>query len=537
MNILGIHGGITLSQHDAAAALIVDGSLVCCIEEERLNRVKNPMGVLPVQSIRACLKEGNLSINDIDLIITPGETYNDIIPRTKEWITHQFGYSPNIKAMNHQTAHIASSFFQSGFDEAMCLSYDAWGDSLSGALAIASKKNGIKIIETFPKNKSLGIFYTTMTSFLGFKPNEDEYKVMGLAPYGKPNIDLSFFCKATNTGNDLDMSYYSQLRNPYPSQCESKYSSKLVEKIGNPRLNNSELTDHYKNLAASTQFTLEQCVISNVKYLHTLTNKKNLCLAGGVALNCSANGMVAKLPFIEHLFVQPSSSDRGLALGCALFGAFYENEKIKPIKHVFYGPKIDNKKIESSIKLTGFKSRYLDDPAKEAAELLAKKKILGWFQGKSEFGPRALGHRSILADPGYPDMKDLINSKVKFREEFRPFAPSVLEEKYKSIFDLNEPSPYMTIACGVKDEWQSKIPATVHVNNTARVQTVNDKIDPLYHSLIKSLENLNGRPVVLNTSFNIRGQPIVETPLEAISTFAGSGIDYLIMGNYLLQKK
>jgi len=421
----------------------------------------------------------------------------------------------------------------------MCLSYDGWGDGLSGALAKASKEKGIEIIETFPKNRSLGIFYQTMTSFLGFKPNEDEYKVMGLAPYGKPNIDLSFFCKATNTGNILDMSYFSQRffgKDPNPSQYEPMYSSKLVDKIGKPRTNDSKLTDHYKNLAASTQLTLEQCAVSNVKHLYNITKNQNLCLAGGVALNCSANGIISKLPFVKHLFVQPSSTDRGLALGCALFSAFNQNEQIKPIKHVFYGPKIDNKEIESSIKLTGFKTRHLDNPAKEAAQILAKKKILGWFQGKSEFGPRALGHRSILADPGYPDMKDLINSKVKFREEFRPFAPSVLEEKYKSIFDLNEPSPYMTVACNVKDEWRTKIPATVHINNTARVQTVNKKIDPLYHSLIKSLENLNGRPVVLNTSFNIRGQPIVETPLEAISTFAGTGIDYLIMGNYLLVK-
>ena len=535
MNILGIHGGVTTGQHDAAAALIVDGSLVCSIEEERLIRVKTPYATLPIRSIRTCLKEGNLTINDIDLIITPGETYKDIIPRTKEWIIHHFGYSPKIESMHHQTAHIASSFFQSNFDDAMCLTYDGVGDGASGAIAKASKKKGIEIIETFPITRSLGLFYSTMTSFLGFKPNEDEYKVMGLAPYGKPNIDLSFFCKASAEGNTVDPSYWNQ-RKPKVTVYEPIYSSKMVEKIGKPRLGNTGLNDHYKNVAASTQHILEQCVVSNVKRLYSLTKNQNLCLAGGVALNCSANGVISKLPFIKHLFIQPASSDRGLALGCALFGAFKENEKINPINHVFYGPKIDNKEIERSINLSGFKAKYLNDPAKEAAKLLAKKKILGWFQGRSEFGPRALGHRSILADPRYSDMKDLINSKVKFREEFRPFAPSVLEEKYKDIFDLNEPSPYMTITCNVKEEWRTKICSTVHVDNTARVQTVNKKTDPLYHSLIESLEKLNGHPVVLNTSFNIRGQPIVETPLEAISTFAGTGIDYLIMGNYFLEK-
>ena len=489
MNILGIHGGVTLGQHDAAAALIVDGSLVCCVEEERLTRVKSSWGILPVQSMRACLKEGNLSINDIDLIITPGETYKDIVPRTKLWVSHHFGYSPEVEAINHQTAHIASSFFHSGFDEAMCLTYDSWGDGISGAIAKGSKNKGIEIKETFPLNQSLGIFYETMTSFLGFRPCEDEYKVMGLAPYGKPNIDLSFFCKETNTGNITDFSYVSDLhfkRLFHPTIYEPKYSSKLVKKIGNPRLKDGEITDHYKNIASSTQFTLEQCAISNVKYLHSLTKSENLCLSGGVALNCSANGLIKKLPFVKHLFVQPAASDRGLALGCALYGAYYRNEKIAPINHVFYGPKISNKQIENSIKLSGFKSKYLDDPAEKAAKFLVEGKILAWFQGKSEFGPRALGHRSILADPGYTNMKDLINSKVKFREEFRPFAPSVLEEKYKSIFDLNEPSPYMTVACNVKNEWCSRIPATTHINNTARVHTVNGKIDPLYHSLIES---------------------------------------------------
>ncbi|MAF20968.1 MAG: hypothetical protein CMI55_04885, partial [Parcubacteria group bacterium] len=352
MNILGIHGGVTTGQHDAAAALIVDGSLVCSIEEERLIRVKTPYATLPIRSIRTCLKEGNLTINDIDLIITPGETYKDIIPRTKEWIIHHFGYSPKIESMHHQTAHIASSFFQSNFDDAMCLTYDGVGDGASGAIAKASKKKGIEIIETFPITRSLGLFYSTMTSFLGFKPNEDEYKVMGLAPYGKPNIDLSFFCKASAEGNTVDPSYWNQ-RKPKVTVYEPIYSSKMVEKIGKPRLGNTGLNDHYKNVAASTQHILEQCVVSNVKRLYSLTKNQNLCLAGGVALNCSANGVISKLPFIKHLFIQPASSDRGLALGCALFGAFKENEKIKPINHVFYGPKIDNKEIERSIKLTG----------------------------------------------------------------------------------------------------------------------------------------------------------------------------------------
>ena len=536
MNILGIHGEVTAYQHDSSAALVVDGALVCFVSEERLNRIKYSFATLPIRSIQACLNEMNFTIKDIDCIITSGETYKDIIPRTKEWVTHHFGSSPKVEILHHQTAHIASSFFQSGFDDAMCLSYDGVGDRASGAIAKASKDKGIEIIEMFPKSRSLGNFYSTMTNFLGFKSNEDEYKVMGLAPYGNANIDLSFFCQATEEGNTNDPSYWNPRTDPNPSVYEPLYSRKLVGKLGEPRMLNAELTDHYKNIAASTQYTLEKCAISNIKRLHKITRKQNLCLAGGVALNCSANGVISKLPFVKKLFVQPASSDDGLALGCALYGAFKANEKIQPIEHVFYGPKIGNEEIEKSINLTGFKSRSVDNPAKEAAILISQKKILAWYQGRMALGPRALGHRSILADPQYSDMKDIVNKKIKFREEFRPFAPSVLEEKANTIFDLDDVSPFMTVACKVKDDWPRRIPSTVHINNTSRVQTVNKKTDPLFHSLIKTLGEMNGNPVVLNTSFNIRGQPIVQTPLEAISTFAGSGIDYLMIGNYLLEK-
>lgn len=253
-------------------------------------------------------------------------------------------------------------------------------------------------------------------------------------------------------------------------------------------------------------------------------------------MNCSANRVLAKLPCIDRFFVEPSSSDRGLALGCALYAAATQGESIAPIDHVFFGPSRQPEELERAIQISGVRTKRVDDPASCAAELLAQGKIIAWYQGRSEFGPRALGHRSILADPGKPGMKDEINRRVKFREEFRPFAPSVLEERYPDIFDLKEPSPYMTIACDVLNDWGSKVPATTHVNNTARVQTVSANADPLYHALIAKFDSLTGRPVVLNTSFNIQGQPIVERPLEAISTFAGCGIDALVMGNYLVEK-
>ncbi len=534
MNILGIHGGVTINQHDAGAALIVDGKLLCCVEEERLIRVKNSTGVLPIQSVLACLAEASLSMRDVELVVLPGETYEDILDRTREWLIHHFGFAPKIEAVNHQTAHLASAFYQSGYDSAMCLSYDAYGDGMSGALGIADRANGIKVHETLPGPNSLGVFYATMTSFLGFKPGEDEYKVMGLAPYGIPNIDLSFFCRPDPRGYIVDPSFFRSRRTA--TQFEPFYSPRLSAILGEPRRKGELLGEHYKNIAASTQDALERAAVSLITHLHTLTGQRTLCLAGGVAQNCSANRVIAKLPFIDKFFIQPASSDRGLALGCALYGAAQIGETLHPIPHAFYGPSIGSDQIENSILLARVPAKRIRDPAAEAARLLAEGKIVAWFQGRSEFGPRALGHRSILADPGLPGMKDEINTRVKFREEFRPFAPSVLEERFEEIYDLQAPSPYMTIACDVKNDWGGKLPATTHVNNTARVQTVSMQVDPGYHALISKFEKITGRPAVLNTSFNIMGQPIVERPLEAIATFYSCGIDALIIGEYSIEK-
>ena len=513
---------------------MVDGQLVCCIEEERLIRVKTATGILPVYGITACLKEAKIDIRDVDLIALPGETYEGILDRTREWLVHHFGYAPAIEAVNHQMAHLASAFYQSGYKSAMCLSYDAYGDGISGALGTATLCDGIEVIETLPGTNSLGVFYATMTSFLGFKPGEDEYKVMGLAPYGKPDIDLSFFCRPTADGYLSDVSYFRKRKSA--TQYEPFYSEKLTAKIGSPRRKGGPITEHYKNVAASTQDALERSAVSLVEHLHRITGENSLCLAGGVALNCSVNRILAKLPYIDNFFVQPSASDRGLALGCALHASAQNGIKIEPIKHVFYGPSYDEGDIEGAISLSGLPAKKLTDPASAAADLLTAGKIVAWHQGRSEYGPRTLGHRSILADPGMPDMKDQINKRIKFREEFRPFAPSVLEEEYQDLFDLEAPSPYMTIACDVKEPWGQRVPATTHVNNTARVQTVNKEIDPLYHALIDNFFKRTGRPAVLNTSFNIRGQPIVETPLEAISTYAGTGIDAVVIGQFLLEK-
>ena len=535
MNILGIHGGVTINQHDAGAALIRDGELVCFVEEERLLRVKSPRGVLPIESIAACLKEAGLSMHDIDLIALPGETYADISERTQSYLKHHFGFSPRIQAINHQTAHLASAFFPSNFENAMCLSYDAYGDRLSVAMGSANQENGLSIIETRPHENSLGMFYATITSFLGFIPGEDEYKVMGLAPYGKSTIDLTSFAQPSNDGYFVDPRFIRS--SPAPSSIyEPFYSENLVKLLGEPRRKGEPITQRHRDIAAGTQMALENCAVSLITYLHNLTGLSNLCLAGGVALNCSANRVLAKLPFVKKLFVQPAASDRGLALGSALQAAKEAGESLKPINHVFFGPSQKEDSVIAALNLTGLVAEEVSNPAEVGAQLLAEGKILGWFQGRSEFGPRALGHRSILAHPGLAHMKDEINARVKYREEFRPFAPSVLEERASEVFDMSYPSPFMTVAFNVRDEWSKRLPATTHVNNTGRVQTVSRKDDEEYHSLITAFEKLTDIPVVLNTSFNIKGQPIVETPLDALSTFAGTGLDALIIGSHVVRK-
>ena len=534
MNILGIHGGFTMHQHDAAASLICDGKLICSIEEERLVRQKNAQGLLPVNSIKYCLKESNLKIEDIDLIALPGATYKDLKDRTKNWIKHFYGYCPKVILVNHQIAHVASSFFHSNFDDAMCLTLDAFGDNLSCAMVLADKKKGLKLLETRPFSNSLGIFYATMTNFIGFK-SFDEFKVMGLAPYGKPNIDLSFFCKKTDDGYFSDNSYFR--KNKDASHLEPYYSEKLIKKLGEARKIGDKITQFHLDIAASTQKILEDCAVSLVKHLYEKTNKRNLCISGGVGLNCSMNKVLKKLDFVDKMFVQPASSDRGLSLGCALYAAHLNNEKIQKIESVFYGPSYTKKEIEKQIKLSNFEYENCDNPSEEAAKLLDQGKIIAWHQGRSEFGPRALGHRSILANPTKKNMKDEINSRIKFREEFRPFAPSVLSDKSNEIFDVDDEMPYMTIAADVLPDWTKKIPATTHINNTARVQTVNKSVDSKYYSLIENFYKLTEVPVVLNTSFNIQGQPVVETPLDALSTFSSNGLDYLFIENYKFKKK
>lgn len=537
MNILGIHGNLSCNQHDPGAALVCNGKIIAICEEERFNRIKSARGHLPIFSIQACLKQAGIRMEDVDYVVHPGDSYDDLECRIRLYLKHYFGHVPKLELINHQLAHLASTFYCSGYDEAMCISYDGVGDQKSGALAIANRKNGVQIVDWIEEENSLGHLYGAITVFLGFGLAEDEYKVMGLAPYGKDNIDFRKVCTLTETGFQLNPEIWG--RKPrIRSIAEPIYNeARMVEIFGSPRLPSAPITQFHKDLSCSLQRTLEACVIKLITSFHQRTGLRKLCLSGGVALNCTANRYIYKLPFVDELYVQPASSDRGLALGCALETAFKVGTPVHGLDSVYMGVDRSISEIEEAFSTTGFAKEMPSDPSETAAELIASGKVVGWFQGRSEFGPRALGNRSILADPSNPAMKDTVNKKIKYREEFRPFAPAVLLERSREIFDLHGPLPTMTVAVDTREKWRSFLPSTTHVDGSSRVQTVAQTDNPMYYNLIENVEKLIGVPAVLNTSFNIKGQPIVETPLNALETFAGSGLDACLIGPYLIRKK
>lgn len=534
MIVLGLQSGFTIDEHDPGAALIRDGELISVCEEERFVGVKNAKGHLPINSIKACLKEAQATIYDVDLIIHPGDSFQNLPEHVDGYLKHYFHHAPPIQTINHQLAHLASAYYHSAFDEAMCLSYDGYGDQLSAALASANAA-GIQILETQPASNSLGVFYSLMTSYLGFTVDRDEYKVMGLSAYGKEGVDIQDILAPTKQGYIFNQDYLPvdhAIRNIY----EPFYTEKLTSLLGPPRIPGSAMTQHYKDVAYASQKQLEACAIALVTYLHQKTGLRKLCIAGGVGLNCNVNYRLSQLDFIDEIFIQPAASDRGIALGCALYGSQQQGKVVKGLDNAFKGPSYSADQIANALQLTGSVYREVDSPTSLAAQMLAEGKILAWHQGRSEFGPRALGHRSILADPRHPDMKDEVNLRIKFREEFRPFAPSVLSHRAADLFETESLSPYMTVSYPVKPAWRDQLGAVTHVDGTSRIQTVDPQSDPIYHQLIVEFERLTGVPAVLNTSFNVRSQPIVETPLQALATFASSGLDVLFMDHFVIEK-
>jgi len=549
MNILGIHGGVTQLHHDPAAALLIDGKIVAAIEEERLNRQKGGLGHIPVRAIEFCLRHASMEIRDIDLVVHSGETNHDLEIRIKQYLNHYFGSSPEVILVNHQMAHLASAYYASGFKEAYVLSYDGYGDNLSAAFGFGSS-NELKMHKTFGLEDSLGLFYSVMTSFLGFEPADAEYRVMGLAAHGKPGIELkdiiSIFHNTIQIdnrffrGSDRVFSVASSQEDydpPLRSRFEPWYRNSLCDLLGPPRRLNEPITQRHADIAYATQKAFEQASFALVnQLLKDCDFPVNLALAGGCALNCATNGLLLKHPRISKMFVQPAASDRGIALGCAYLGAAKLGDKVLPMNTTYLGGQYSDDEIRSILELLGVSFVRSENIISSAAELLSSGKIIGWFQGRSEYGPRALGNRSILADPRNEIMRDMINKRIKFREEFRPFAPVVASEFASQIFDLSDESPFMTCAVQVRESWKRHIPAVVHKDGTARVQTCNATQNILLYKLLLKFYQLTSVPVLLNTSFNIKGEPIVETPQNAVATFFGSGMDDLIIGNYIVGK-
>jgi len=539
MVILGICGGIRSGHHDPAAVLYRDGKLVAAAEEERFLRIKHSEGRLPENAVRYCLAQAGISMRDVDALAYGYATVPGMDKRLRDYFNLKFGFCPEVRLVRHYMAHAASAYRVSGFSDAMVLSADVSGDSVSTLLSFG-KGSEIKVIKSVPRPNSLGIFYSILTQILGFQRDNDEYKVMGLASYGKQEVDLSWLLKFGGGEYRLNYEEYMVSVGPnqaFPSKQEGIYSDRLVQRLGLPRLKEEPLTQKHMDLAFSAQKTLERAVIDLVSWLHEQTGSRNLCIAGGVGLNCVMNQRLLALPFVDRIYVQPAASDAGTAIGAALEVLAERGVQPETMEHVYTGPSFSDEEIEKALQSFKVSYRREEDVCRFAAEKLAQGCIVAWFQGAMEFGPRALGNRSILADPRDPAMKDRINATIKFREDFRPFAPAVLEESVEEYFSDGVKSPFMTLTFDVRREKQAQIASITHVDGTARIQTVSRETNPRFHRLISEFGKLSGVPMVINTSFNVKGQPIVCTPRDAVSTFFMTGMDHLVLGDYVLSKR
>lgn len=559
--------GFKAEGHDSSAALVKDGELVFAIEEERLTREKHTSN-FPLRSIKACLEFASLSINDVGALCVGNDFKKLIKKRLSYWhdyypmaydrmeneikvflskfhnyeqfVREQLCFDKEIYFCDHHTAHLASSYYLSKFNNSALYSIDGCGDEETYVIGEANE-NEIKIFQEHSVNYpvSIGLMYTAVTRYLGFKPHCDEGKVMGLAPYGNIETYKKEFERIVSLKedgkHDFDLSYFD-----YPFIYHSGVSKKFIDVFGLGRESKTEITQRHMDIAAALQYITERAMVHTANYLYEITKNKNLCLAGGVALNCVANGKILYETPFENIFVQPAANDAGTAIGAALYYYYLNNPKGKryPINHTYLGNGYSNDHIENILRGRQLKYYESDNVFREIAGHMADGKIIGWFNGRMEFGPRALGNRSILTAPFPAEMKDILNAKVKHREGFRPFAPSVRFEDCSEYFDHSHESPYMLLTYNVKDEYIDKIPAVTHVDKTARVQTVKESENADYYNLIAEFKKITGVGVVLDTSFNVMGQPIVCNPEEAIDCFLSTKIDYLVLNaKYILKKE
>jgi carbamoyltransferase len=582
MNILGInayHG-------NASAALVCDGKLVAAVEEERFNRVKYAAG-FPAAAIRYCLKQAGITLAEIDHVAVPRNPFARLatklfyalrmpsfarerarviakftgIPAALAWA---FDADPatitaTFHRIEHHQAHLASSYFVSPFDHAALLSADGLGDFASSMWG-TGRGNRMEIAGAIAFPHSLGLYYSAVTQYLGFLKFGDEYKVMGLAAYGQPeNLEafrdiVRFNPNGGSFGFKLGLDYFTHHKTgPEMSWAESDqtpvlgkmFSDHLPKRLGGPpRRPEEPLEQRHRNLAAALQARLEEVYLGMLKKLAAKTGVKAVCLAGGVAFNCVANGKIfAQTPF-EHVYVHPAAGDAGLAVGAAyhVWHQILAKPRTFVMEHAYWGPGYSAEEIRTALDASDVsRGGYILNDLPEAellrqtAAIIAEGKILGWYQGRAEWGPRALGNRSIVADPRRREMKEILNRRIKHREIFRPFAPSILVEKTGEWFEQSHPSPFMTLAYAVKPDKRDKIPAPTHVDGTGRLQTVSKQANPRYHALISEFARQTGVPVVLNTSFN-DNEPIVCRPEEALDCFLRTKMDALVLGNILINR-
>jgi carbamoyltransferase len=568
LNVLGLN----LYFHDSAATLIRNGKVVAAIEEERWFRDDKHTAIFPKRSIKYCLQslgENHVRIphvainmdpirclsntkNFLDLMCHPNrwnkKHWDNYRNRRHacgdiQWQTQRTLFEMNLEQefqfhlVAHHDSHAASAFFVSPFEEAAVLAIDANGEWPTTSTYVG-RGNRLQRLQTLGLPNSLGGLYGTLTTYLGFKRNSDEFKVMGLAAYGNPKRyrkAMNQLIHPTNEGFfKLNQSFFDYAA--YKITTNHKVH-KLLEIL--PRIPGSEISDQHKDIAAALQERTEEIVIHVARHLQQRTGLKKLCLAGGVALNCVMNTAILNNTDFEEIFIQPASHDAGSALGAAYW--VYHQILGKPrnytMDRVDYGPSYSDDEIEAILRAGLLRYKKSKNITHDTAKLLSEGKIIGWFQGRAEFGPRALGYRSILADPTRTDMQDHLNLRVKHREDFRPFAPASTIEDYSSYFDAAAEDFFMTKICKVREEYRERLPAITHIDGTARLQTVRSETNPLFHRLIKEFESLRGLPVIINTSFNVNGEPMVLTPQDALRCFFTTGIDCLAIGNFIIHKE
>ena len=554
--------GINYSQmHDSSACIARDGEVLFAIAEERLSRVKHDAH-FPALAIQTCLDFAGVAPANVDFICQgwspprapflhdlknyatgrqPADFYA-VLNSTRFFLSmwHQRGGENRFRQsfadsrakfrfVDHHLAHAISAYAYSGFEDTAVLVLD--GRGAWEATSLWHGRDGqLKHIWTIPWPNSLGLFYAKFTHYLGFTPYSDEWKVMGLAPYGGPGVDLSEFIRPNE--------------NPYRVTTkllmgqDSAPLAHIEKRMGPGRVPESEIDTRHKNIAWAVQDLCEQAMMTLAKTAMTQTGSRNLCLAGGVALNSKANGKIRASGIVDGIFVQPAASDDGVCLGAVLAPYLDHGGKVpvRKMRHAYLGNECSDAEIEKALQTYKIRATRVADPAVVAAEMLAQGKILGWVQGRMEFGPRALGSRSILADPRDPEMTVKVNNAVKFREWWRPFAPSMLSEVAGEYIESATDSPFMILTAQVRPEKRNIIPAVTHVDGSARPQTVERDVNPLYWRLIHEFGQRTGVPVVMNTSFNLRGEPIVSSPTDAIRTFFSSGMDALIIGSFVVEK-